>query len=114
MCGKRPIKTPTTEGLRRGIAYVDLSDIVVSGDSLGMHIAVGLRKYVVVWFGLACAHEIELFGRGVKIMSGVSCEPCCKSTCDDLKCLDEISLQAIYDAVIKGVDVLKAEKAGQK
>lgn len=114
LCEKRPIKTPTTEGLRRGITYVDLADMVVSGDSLGMHIAVGLRKYVVVWFGLACAHEIELFGRGTKILSGVSCEPCCKKTCDDLKCLAEISLRTIYDAVIRGVNVLKAEKAGQK
>jgi heptosyltransferase-2 len=113
LCNKRPIRTPTTEGLRRGITYVDLADIVVSGDSLGMHIALGLKKYVVVWFGLACAHEIDLFGRGVKIMSGVSCEPCCKKTCDDLKCLAEISLRAIYDAIIKGIKVLKAEKAGQ-
>jgi heptosyltransferase-2 len=114
LCGKRPINTPTTEGLRKGVQYVDLADIVVSGDSLGMHIAVGLRKYVVVWFGLACAHEIDLFGRGVKIMSGVSCEPCWKRTCDDLKCLAEISLRTIFDAIIKGVKVLKAEKAGQK
>ena len=113
LCGKRPLKTPTTEGLRRGITYVDLADIVVSGDSLGMHIAVGLKKYAVVWFGLACANEIELFGRGGKILSGVSCEPCCKKSCDDLKCLDEISLRTIFDAIIKGVDILKAEKAGQ-
>ncbi|HDN94569.1 MAG TPA: lipopolysaccharide heptosyltransferase family protein, partial [Nitrospirae bacterium] len=36
LCGKQPINTPTTEGLRRGALYVDLADIVVSGDSLGM------------------------------------------------------------------------------
>ena len=83
------------------------------GDSLGMHLAIGLGKYVVVWFGLSCAEEIDLFGRGEKILSGVSCEPCWKKSCDDLKCLRELSMQALYDAVIRGIEVIKAEKAGQ-
>ena len=113
LCGRRPVNTPTTEGLRRGSIYVDLADIVVSGDSLGMHIAIGLGKYVVVWFGLSCEQEIELFERGEKILSEVECAPCWKKDCDDLKCLNEISLHTIFDAIIKGVDVLKAEKAGQ-
>jgi heptosyltransferase-2 len=114
LCGKRPINTPTTEGLRKGIIYVDLSDIVISGDSLGMHIAIGLGKYVVVWFGLACAQEIDLFNRGEKVLSEVDCAPCWKRFCDDLKCIREISLQKIYDAVKKGIEVVKAEKSRQK
>ncbi len=109
LCGDRPINTPTTEGLRRGIMYLDMADIVVSGDSLGMHLAVGLGKYVVVWFGLSCAEEIELFGRGEKIVSGVSCEPCWKRSCNDLKCLRELSLKRIYDAVIRGIEVKRDE-----
>lgn len=113
LSGNRVINTPTTEGLRRGIIYTDLADIVVSGDSLGMHLAVGLGKYVVVWFGLSCSEEIELYGRGEKILSGVSCSPCWKKTCDDLKCLRELSLKVICDAVAKGIEVIKAEKAGQ-
>jgi heptosyltransferase-2 len=112
--GNQIINTPTTEGLRRGIMYVDIADIVISGDSLGMHLAIGLDKYVVVWFGLSCSEEIELFDRGEKILSGVSCEPCWKKSCDDLKCLRELSLSKICDAVIRGIEVIKAEKAGQK
>lgn len=114
LCGDRLINTPTTEGLRRGILYVDIADIVISGDSLGMHLAIGLGKYVVVWFGLSCSEEIELYGRGEKILSGVSCEPCWKKTCDDLKCIHELSLDRIYDAVMRGIDVIKAEKSGKK
>jgi len=112
LCGNRTINTPTTEGLRRGIMYVDMADIVISGDSLGMHLAIGLGKYVVAWFGLSCAEEIDLFSRGEKILSGVSCEPCWKKSCDDLKCLRELSMQALYDAAIRGIEVIKAEKAG--
>lgn len=112
LSGNRVISTPTTEGLRRGIIYTDLADIVVSGDSLGMHLAIGLGKYVVVWFGLSCAEEIELYGRGRKIISRVSCGPCWKKACDDLKCLRQLSLKIICDAVTKGIEVIKAEKAG--
>jgi len=113
LSGKRVINTPTTEGLRRGIIYTDLADIVVSGDSLGMHLAVGLGKYVMAWFGLSCTQEIDLFGRGEKIQSGVYCEPCWKKACDDLKCLRELSLDRICVAVTSGIKVIKAEKAGQ-
>ncbi len=114
LCGDLTINTPTTEGLRRGVVYVDMTDIVVSGDSLGMHLAIGLGKYTVVWFGLSCAEEIDLFGRGKKICSGVSCEPCWKKSCDDLKCLHELPLQDIYNAVIHGIEVIRAERGGQK
>ncbi len=110
----RTINTPTTEGLRRGIMYVDIADIVISGDSLGMHLAIGLGKYNVAWFGLSCAEEIDLFGRGKKIRSGVSCEPCWKRSCDDLKCLRELPLQDIYNAVIQGIEIIRTERAEQK
>jgi heptosyltransferase-2 len=113
-CGDLTIYTPTTEGLRKGIIYMDIADIVVSGDSLGMHLAVGLGKYVVVWFGLSCAAEIELYGRGEKILSGVSCEPCWKKSCDDLRCIQELPLQKIHKAVCKGITILAAEKTVRK
>jgi heptosyltransferase-2 len=114
LCGDLTVNTPTTEGLRRGIMYMDVADIVVSGDSLGMHLAVGLGKYVVVWFGLSCAEEIELYGRGEKIVSGVSCEPCWKKSCDDLKCIQELPLQKIHKSVCKGITILAAEKSTRK
>ncbi|NUM75056.1 hypothetical protein HUU40_11905, partial [candidate division KSB1 bacterium] len=65
-----------------GIVLENLADIVVSGDSLGMHIAIGLKKYVVAWFGLSCAAEIDLYDRGVKIIRDLPCAPCWKKVCD--------------------------------
>ncbi len=76
------IQTPTTRGLRTGIILENLADVVISGDSLGMHIAIGLRKYVIAWFGLSCAAEIDLYDRGVKIIRDLSCAPCWKKVCD--------------------------------
>lgn len=76
------IATPTTLGLRAGLILENLADIVVSGDSLGMHIAIALKKYVVAWFGLSCAAEVDLYNRGVKIIRDLPCAPCWKKVCD--------------------------------
>ncbi len=76
------LPTPTTLGLREGVVLENLADILVSGDSLGMHIAVGLKKQVVAWFGLSCAAEIEIYDRGVKIIRDLPCAPCWKKVCD--------------------------------
>lgn len=96
------IPTPTTLGLRDGIILENLADIVVSGDSLGMHIAIGLKKHVVAWFGLSCAAEIELYNRGVKIIRDLPCAPCWKKVCDMPHgpiCVTEFKPEWIVEAV---------------
>jgi heptosyltransferase-2 len=97
--GVKVINTPTGEGLRRGLVYVNVCDIVITGDTLGMHMAIGLGKYVVGWFNVTCAQEIELYGRGEKIISESFCSPCWKKSCDDLRCLDEPFVESINKAV---------------
>jgi len=99
--GERVISTPTTEGLRRGICYENLADIVITGDTLGMHLAIGLKKYVLAWFGLSCQAEIDLYGRGEKFFQrGLDCSPCWKRVCpNNLECRSMISPDSIADAV---------------
>ncbi|TAK51041.1 MAG: lipopolysaccharide heptosyltransferase family protein, partial [Bacteroidetes bacterium] len=43
--GDKVISTPTTEGLRKGICFEQICDVVISGDSFGMHVAIALKKY---------------------------------------------------------------------
>jgi heptosyltransferase-2 len=89
--------TPTTGGVRRGLCYINLCDVVITGDSFGMHAAVGLKKYVIAWFGLSCWTEVDLFDRGVKLIPhGLHCAPCWKQTCPyDLECIRMIDLDMI-------------------
>jgi ADP-heptose:LPS heptosyltransferase len=91
------ISTPTTEGLRRGACYLDLCDLVVTGDSFGMHLAIALKKYIIAWFGLSCWTEIELYGRGEKLIpEGLECAPCWKKVCPyNLECIEMIDLERI-------------------
>ncbi|MCU0606262.1 MAG: glycosyltransferase family 9 protein [Candidatus Edwardsbacteria bacterium] len=104
--GAAVIASPTGEGIRRGIVYVDACDLVVTGDTSAMHMAIALQKQVVAWFGLSCAAEIELFGRGEKIVSPLPCAPCWKKTCDTLACVKQLDLGAVFAAVARGVERL--------
>ncbi len=97
------INTPTTDGLRRGLCYENLCDVIISGDSFGMHAAIALRKHVLVWFGVSCWTEIDLYERGEKfIPHGLFCSPCWKRECPyNLECIQMIDLDGIVAAVLK-------------
>jgi len=91
------INTPTTEGVRRGACYEDIADLVITGDSFGMHLAIALKKFVIAWFGVSCWTEIELYNRGVKLyQEDLFCSPCWKKVCPyNLECIDMIDLDRI-------------------
>jgi heptosyltransferase II len=108
--GFNVIQTPTESGLRDGLMSVAACDIVVSGDSLGMHMAIALNKWTVAWFGPTCSQEIDLYDRGVKILAQVSCGPCWKRSCNKTQmCYDMVSLEQLEEAVLHGVQVVTTE-----
>jgi ADP-heptose:LPS heptosyltransferase len=97
------INTPTNHGVRRGACFENLANIVVTGDSFGMHLAVALRKYVIVWFGVSCWTEIDLYDRGVKLyQENLACSPCWKKQCPyDLECIKMIDLDRIVNEILQ-------------
>ena len=99
--GEKVLSTPTTEGLRRGICYENICDVIITGDSLGMHVGIALKKYIIVWFGVSCPPEVDLFDRGVKLIpEGLACSPCWKQECPyDLECMQVVDLDGIVGAV---------------
>jgi len=94
---EKVLNTPTTEGVRRGLCYINVCDVIISGDSFGMHAAIGLKKHVIVWFGVSCWTEIDLYERGKKlILHGLECSPCWKRSCPyNLECIQMIDLNMI-------------------
>ena len=98
--GLSVISSQTTSGLRDGLVSVAACDIVITGDSLGMHMAISQRKEVIAWFGPTCAHEIDIYDRGAKILTQSPCAPCWKRACEkDIMCYDQVSLAEILNAV---------------
>jgi ADP-heptose:LPS heptosyltransferase len=95
--GNAVVSTPTTEGVRRGICYENICDVIITGDSFGMHVAIGLKKHVIAWFGLSCWSEIDLYDRGIKLIpEGLFCAPCWKRKCPyNLECIQMIDLKRI-------------------
>ncbi len=61
------INSPTNLGVRKGACFEQLADVVITGDSFGMHLAIALKKYIIAWFGVSCWTEIDLYNRGVKL-----------------------------------------------
>jgi ADP-heptose:LPS heptosyltransferase len=79
-------------------------DLVVTGDTLGMHLAIAAQVPVVVLFGSTCAQEIELYGRGEKIVTPIDCHPCYRRTCGiSPSCQDLISPERVHEAVLRGL-----------
>ncbi len=100
---ERVLYTPTNMGLRSGACFMNICDIIITGDSFGMHLAIALRKYVIAWFGLSCWSEIDLYERGEKLFpEGLECAPCWKKQCPyNLECIDMIDLSKISELVRK-------------
>lgn len=99
--------SPTRNGLRDGLTSVAACDFVVTGDSLGMHMAIGLKKWVVAWFGPSCPQEIDLYGRGVKVLTEAPCSPCWKKVCgQSVMCYDQVDFNRMIAGLKEGLSWL--------
>jgi heptosyltransferase-2 len=77
------VDTGTENSLRQFGALVALCDVMVTGDTMALHLASALGKRIVALFGPTSAPEIELYGRGSKILpTDMSCLGCYLSDCD--------------------------------
>jgi len=94
------IQTGTDNTIRDFAGIVANCDLMVTGDTLAMHIAIGLRVPVVVILGSTCHQEIELYGRGAKIVSDFECSPCYLSVCPkEFTCMQAIEANQVFEAV---------------
>ncbi|MAF66471.1 MAG: hypothetical protein CMJ84_12545 [Planctomycetes bacterium] len=70
--GESPVRVVDTgcdNGLLDFAALVDLCDLLVTSDSLALHMAVARRVACVCFFAPTSAAEIELYGSGEKVVS---------------------------------------------
>ena len=84
--------------IRRFAAIVRACDLIVTGDTTALHMAIAVKTPVVAYFASTCAQEIEMYGRGHKIVSGISCAPCYKKICPiDEQCMKDMSVRQILN-----------------
>lgn len=90
----------TGHPLRAFIAIVELCDVLVTGDTMALHIAAALGKRIVALFGPTSAAEIDLYGRGIKIVSDAPCAGCYRTACDvKPTCMERIPAEEVLRAV---------------
>lgn len=83
-------------------ALLQRCDVVVSGETLGSHLATALGVPAVVLFGPTCPQEVDLFGLGRKIQSRIPCSPCWKRDCTlNPDCMDMIEVEEVEEAVLE-------------
>jgi ADP-heptose:LPS heptosyltransferase len=96
--------------LRRFLQIVDLCDLIVTGDTLALHVALGLRKRVVALFGPTSHREIDIYGLGSKVVSPIECTACYRRTCDRKpNCMDLISVEEVLDSVLAQCETLTCQ-----
>lgn len=106
------IQSPTDLGLRDGLVSIAACDIIFTGDSLGLHMSISQEVPVVAWFGPSCAQEIDLFGRGEKILTKAECSPCWNRSCNkSVMCYDLVDLNEVVEALNRQLKISELHRS---
>jgi heptosyltransferase-2 len=88
--------------VRHFAAMLKQCDVVVTGDTLAMHLALALERRTVILFGPTSAPEIDTYGFGEKVVPDMACLSCYKNACDFVpNCMDLISTEMVEGAVLR-------------
>ena len=111
--GGRALDTGCDNPLPAFAGIVDACDVVVTGDTLAMHVAIARGRRVVVLFGPTSLAEIEVFGRGEKLAPGLDCLCCYKQECDFVpNCMESLPVDAVHASVLRQVEALGPAPGG--
>jgi heptosyltransferase-2 len=100
LLGKQVFDSGNDHSLETFFGLVEQSDLLLSADSLAMHVGIALRRKVVAWFGPTCHQEVDLYGRGEKVVTDFACSPCYLKTCPkDVFCMDALAGETVLAAV---------------
>lgn len=90
------------DDLRTYMDWINSCRMLVTNDSLGLHIALALKKKVVVLYGPTNPNETYFYGRAEVLYPETerACIPCLESSCSQERCcMNYISVDAVMSAV---------------
>ncbi len=98
--GDEVIDTGCFNPVRRFATLVNLCDVMVTGDSLALHIGLALSKRMVVLLGPTSEAEVDLYELGKKITAEMDCLCCYRPICNKHpNCMENISVEAVFRAI---------------
>lgn len=98
------INTTDKYNLEEFCYLINLSNIVVTGDTVGLHIAISLTKNIISFFGTTPHQEVDLFGLGIKLVrKELDCLNCYgQFECPyNGKCMSLIKVNEVYESIKK-------------
>lgn len=96
------VRAPGDLGLLTFTALLGACQVVVSSDSLALHLAVTQRVPVVTVFGPTSDAEIDLFGAGEKVVTGLPCRRCYLKDCEVRPhCMQSIGVDQLFAAACR-------------
>jgi heptosyltransferase-2 len=103
---------PALLPVREFAALLGRLDAVVTGDTLGLHLAIALDRPVVALFGSTTAREIDFYGLGEAVLPRVSCAPCYLRECPmTVTCMDSIDVEDVMRSLHRVVSASRASRS---
>ncbi len=90
------------DSLEEYIDWINSSKLIITQDSLGMHLAMALEKKQIALFGATGFEEVYSYGETIFMKSDMVCDimPCYKMTCEkDRFCMDEMNIPQVIKEV---------------
>lgn len=78
------IDTGTGNNLMEFPALISLCNLFITSDTLGLHIALALKRKTIALFGPTSSSEISLYGLGKKVIAKSNCLCCYKKDCKSM------------------------------
>jgi len=88
--------------LQNYIDWLNSCRVIITNDSLGMHLGLALKKRVVALFGPTSWKKVHMYARGYCLAANSTCPhmPCYSSPCKrGLSCINEIKVEEVYRKV---------------
>jgi len=94
------IDTGYNNSLVEFASIVNLCDMLITADTLALHIGTALNKRIIALFGPTSISEIDLFNRGIKITAPDDCK-CYYNRCctEEVSCMEKISTDTVMKAI---------------
>ncbi|MEO5366056.1 MAG: glycosyltransferase family 9 protein [Magnetococcus sp. WYHC-3] len=90
-----------SDDLEKYMDWINSCKLIVTHDSLGLHLAIALGKKVIALFGGTPAHEVYLYEHGKKIVpEGFRCLPCLVPECrNEVYCMSTITVDRVLSEI---------------
>jgi len=82
------------------IDEVEQCELVVTAVTMAMHIAIGLKKKLVLFNNIFNKHEFELYGRGVILEPDFKCDCYYSPTCPN-NCMQYLTVDKVFNACLR-------------